>query len=47
MWLLYQLATTVALILVAPFLLIGRGGHYLPTLRGRLKKLGLERPEAR
>ncbi len=36
MWLLYQLATTVALILAAPFLLIGRGGHYLPTLRGRL-----------
>ena len=41
MWLLYQLATTVALILVAPFLLLGRRGHYLPTLRGRL---GLEAP---
>jgi 3-deoxy-D-manno-octulosonic-acid transferase len=43
MWLLYQLATTVALILVAPFLLIGRGGHYLPTIRGRL---GLTPPAA-
>ena len=36
MWLLYQLATTVALLLLAPFLLLGRGGHYLPTVRGRL-----------
>jgi 3-deoxy-D-manno-octulosonic-acid transferase len=36
MWLLYQLATTVALILAAPFLLLGRGGHYLPTVRHRL-----------
>ena len=36
MWLLYQLATTVALILLSPFLLLGRGGHYLPTVRGRL-----------
>ncbi len=36
MWLLYQLATTIALILAAPFLLLGRGGHYLPTIRGRL-----------
>ena len=43
MWLLYQLATTVALILVAPFLLLARGGHYLPTLRGRLG-LGLPPP---
>ncbi len=43
MWLLYQLATTVALILVAPFLLIGRAGHYLPTIRGRL---GLAPPPA-
>ena len=41
MWLLYQLATTVALILVSPFLLLGRGGHYMPTLRGRL---GLAQP---
>ena len=41
MWLLYQLATAVALILLAPFFLLGRGGHYLPTLRGRL---GLEPP---
>ena len=41
MWLLYQLATTVALILLAPFLLLGRGGHYLPTVRGRL---GLRHP---
>jgi 3-deoxy-D-manno-octulosonic-acid transferase len=41
MWLLYQLATTVALILAAPFLLLGRGGHYLPTVRGRL---GLAQP---
>ena len=36
MWLLYQLATTAALILLAPFLLLARGGHYRPTLRGRL-----------
>ena len=36
MWLLYQLATTVALVLLAPFLLVGRAGHYLPTVRGRL-----------
>ena len=36
MWLLYQLATAVALFLLAPFLLIGRGGHYLPTVRARL-----------
>ncbi|MFQ5350140.1 MAG: 3-deoxy-D-manno-octulosonic acid transferase, partial [Thermoanaerobaculia bacterium] len=43
MWLLYQLATSVALILVAPFLLIGRWRHYLPTLRGRL---GLTQPPA-
>jgi 3-deoxy-D-manno-octulosonic-acid transferase len=36
MWLLYQLATTVVLLLLAPFLLLARGGHYLPTVRGRL-----------
>ena len=36
MWLLYQLATAVALLLLAPFLLLGRGGHYAPTVRGRL-----------
>ena len=36
MWLLYQLATTVALVLAAPILLLRRWGHYLPTLRGRL-----------
>jgi 3-deoxy-D-manno-octulosonic-acid transferase len=41
MWLLYQLATTVALILAAPFLLLGRRGHYLPTIQGRL---GLAHP---
>ncbi len=39
MWLLYQLAMTAALMAAAPWLLIRRGGHYLPTVRGRL---GLE-----
>ena len=42
MWLLYQLATMVALVVVGPFLLLGRGRHYLPTVRGRL---GLAAPD--
>jgi 3-deoxy-D-manno-octulosonic-acid transferase len=35
-WGLYQLATGVALLAAGPFLLARRGGHYLPTLPGRL-----------
>ena len=33
---LYQLATGAALLIAGPFLLARRGGHYLPTLSGRL-----------
>jgi 3-deoxy-D-manno-octulosonic-acid transferase len=36
LWGLYQLATGAALIVAGPFLLARRGGHYLPTLPGRL-----------
>ena len=36
LWGLYQLATGAALVLAGPFLLVRRGGHYLPTLPGRL-----------
>jgi 3-deoxy-D-manno-octulosonic-acid transferase len=36
LWGLYQLATGAALIVAGPFLLARRGGHYLPTLSGRL-----------
>lgn len=36
MWLLYQLAAAVALMVSAPVLMIRRGRHYGPTLRGRL-----------
>lgn len=36
LWGLYQLATGAALIVAGPFLLVRRGGHYLPTLPGRL-----------
>jgi 3-deoxy-D-manno-octulosonic-acid transferase len=35
-WGLYQIATSVALLAAGPFLLARRGGHYLPTLAGRL-----------
>jgi 3-deoxy-D-manno-octulosonic-acid transferase len=35
-WGFYQLATGVALLAAGPFLLARRGGHYLPTLAGRL-----------
>jgi 3-deoxy-D-manno-octulosonic-acid transferase len=35
-WGFYQLATGVALLAAGPFLLARRGGHYLPTLPGRL-----------
>jgi 3-deoxy-D-manno-octulosonic-acid transferase len=35
-WGLYQLATAAVLVLAGPFLLARRGGHYLPTLPGRL-----------
>ncbi|MGH9464305.1 MAG: 3-deoxy-D-manno-octulosonic acid transferase [Thermoanaerobaculia bacterium] len=36
MWLLYQLLLAGALLVAAPFLLVARGRHYLPTLGGRL-----------
>jgi len=36
LWGLYQLATGAALVVAGPFLLARRGGHYLPTLSGRL-----------
>jgi 3-deoxy-D-manno-octulosonic-acid transferase len=36
LWGLYQLATAAALVAAGPFLLARRGGHYLPTLPGRL-----------
>jgi 3-deoxy-D-manno-octulosonic-acid transferase len=39
-WGLYQLATGAALALAGPFLLLRRGKHYLPTLPGRLGRLG-------
>lgn len=35
-WFLYQVLLGAALLLAAPFLLLRRGAHYLPTLRGRL-----------
>jgi 3-deoxy-D-manno-octulosonic-acid transferase len=35
-WLLYQLVLAGALLVAAPFLLLARGRHYLPTLAGRL-----------
>lgn len=36
MWLLYQVAMAGALMLAAPWLLLRRGRHYLPTFGGRL-----------
>ncbi len=36
MWILYQFALSAVSLLAAPFLLIARGRHYLPTLPGRL-----------
>ena len=36
LWGLYQLAAGAALVVAGPFLLLRRGGHYLPTLPGRL-----------
>lgn len=36
MWWLYQAAFALALLAAAPFLLLARGRHYLPTLAGRL-----------
>ncbi len=36
MWLLYQLLLAGALLVAAPFLLVARGRHYLPTVGGRL-----------
>ena len=37
---LYQLAAGAALLLAGPFLLARRGSHYLPTLSGRLGRIG-------
>jgi 3-deoxy-D-manno-octulosonic-acid transferase len=45
MWLLYQLATALALLVAGPFLLVRRGGHYLETLPGRLGAFAERRPE--
>lgn len=36
MWILYQIAHAILLLLAAPVLLLLRGRHYLPTLPGRL-----------
>ena len=36
LWGVYQLAMGAALLLTGPILLARRGGHYLPTLPGRL-----------
>lgn len=36
MWILYQIAFGLTLLLAGPFLLLSRGRHYLATLRGRL-----------
>lgn len=36
MWLLYQIATALILVLGAPFFLLTRGKHYLSTVPGRL-----------
>src|SRR6185295_19706514 len=35
-WWFYQLGMGLALLLAGPILLLRRGGHYRPTLRGRL-----------
>jgi 3-deoxy-D-manno-octulosonic-acid transferase len=35
-WIFYQLAAGIVLLAAGPFLLARRGGHYLPTLSGRL-----------
>lgn len=35
-WFLYQVLLGAVLLLAAPFLLLRRGAHYLPTVRGRL-----------
>lgn len=40
LWGLYQLATGAALLAAGPFLLARRGSHYLPTIPGRLGRLG-------
>lgn len=43
-WLLYDLALAVALLVAGPLLLLRRGAHYIATLRGRLT---LDLPETR
>ena len=37
-WILYQIGMASALLLAAPFLLLGHSRHYLPTLSGRLAR---------
>ena len=46
LWGLYQLATGATLVTAGPFLLARRGGHYLPTLSGRLARYPAPRPSA-
>lgn len=46
LWGLYQIATGAALVTAGPFLLARRGGHYLPTLSGRLARYPAPRPSA-
>lgn len=43
MWILYQVALASVLLIAAPYFLLTRGRHYLPTLPGRL---GLRYPES-
>ena len=40
MWVLYQLALTLFIVVSGPFLLATKGRHYLATLRGRLGSYG-------
>jgi len=46
MWFLYQIATTLALVVAGPFLLLRRGRHYLGSLPGRLGRYSGGVPEA-
>jgi len=46
MWLLYQLAMALALVVAGPFLLIRRGRHYLSSLPGRFGRYSDKPPES-
>jgi 3-deoxy-D-manno-octulosonic-acid transferase len=46
MWFLYQIATTLVLLVVGPFLLLRRGRHYLGSLPGRLGRYTGKVPDA-